>query len=144
MTPAQLLAAFLGGVSADRVALHKSLDDSFESAVTLADPEAWRSVQSKIAQHFADVGEVADAIAAEAKGRGLGILASIMVRANANEAELVHLTSELLAARQRLAGAYEDAELKQAAEALKGKVSALVGSVVETLAELRCEGEDME
>jgi hypothetical protein len=145
-SPLELTRAFLGGVGGDRVALHHSLEDGFSTAVTLADPVAYKSIADKIATHFAQVAEASDAIHAELKGRGLGVLASIVSRANGQEAERLNLTIQLQAVRQRMASKqYEaDAELKREADSLKERLSALTVELNESFSELRCEAEDLE
>lgn len=146
LSPLELTQAFLGGVGGDRVALHHSLEDGFSTAVTLADADAYKSLSDKVAHHFAQVAEAADAIRAELKGRGLGALASIVSRANGQEAERLKLALQLQAARHRMATKqYEaDAELKCEVEGLKEQLSKCTAELNESFSELRCEAEDLE
>jgi cytochrome c551/c552 len=145
-SPLVLTQAFLGGLSANRVALHRALDDGFSTAITLADPDAWKAVLAKINQHFADVSGVCTELAAELKRRGLGPLASIVTRANALEDERVKTSLELSAARQRMASAQyaADAALTSQVQGLQGRLSSLTTELNEAFSELRCEAEDLE
>lgn len=146
LSPLGLAQAFLGGVGSDRVALHHSLEDGFSATVTLADPAAYKSLADKVVQHFAQVAEASDAIHAELKGRGLSVLASIVARANGQEAERLKLALQLQSARHRMASKqYEaDADLKREADGLKEQLAALTGELNESFSELRCEAEDLE
>lgn len=143
LSPAEITQAFLSGISGDRVSLHRSLEDSFETAVTLADSDAWTAFASKLHAHFAHVAETADAVHAELKARKLGALASIVARINEQEAVRLKLAMELQAARLRMAKeGYEDESVKREADTAKTRLAALTAELNESLNELRCEAED--
>lgn len=148
LSPLQLAQAFLSGVCADRVALHRSLEESFEVAVTLADAAAWRAAVDRIGAHFRALAEVADALGAELTARGLGALAALVSKANAQEAELVKAAMALHAARHRMVTAGDEgdeaAEVQAQGGAAAERMAELMGELNESLSELRCEAADLE
>ncbi|KAG8467667.1 hypothetical protein KFE25_006719 [Diacronema lutheri] len=146
MGAARLVDAYLNGVCADRVVLHRELTGGFEVAVTLADADAWRAVMETISRHFRALDETAVAIQAELKSRAGGAGAAALVgTANAQEARRVQLSVELLSARQRMASlGYEGADDdKRRADEAERALAALTAELNETFSELRCEVDDL-
>lgn len=146
ITPTKVIAAFLSGISQDRVALHRALEDGFETAVTLADPGAYSTLVERIKQHFSTLGATADAMCARLRDSGQSPLAQMLEGVNKLEASRLERVLQLQSARQRVSSAQfeADAELKADAAALATKVNEITAELNEALSELRAEAQDLE
>lgn len=141
----ELLRLF-GKLVTDRVALNRSLDESFEVSVTLADPEAYKSAVEAIQKHMVTLSETTKALEEKLRATKHEPAAKAVQAANRLEADRFAAVLQQQIAKQRLVAAQfeDDGQHKKDVSAKEADVHNITRELNEAIAEVRSELQDVE
>mmetsp|Transcript_13722 Transcript_13722/g.36737 ORF Transcript_13722/g.36737 Transcript_13722/m.36737 type:complete len:195 (+) Transcript_13722:30-614(+) len=141
-----LVQSFLSGVSQDRVILHKSLTDGFETAVTLADPQAFKAIVTQISAHFAALRATSASISSALATNGFRDASVLVGEIDSSEQKRLDKVLALLEVRMQVVRAqFEgDAELKTKVARISQEIDEISEEINSSMSELRAEAADMD